>query len=110
MATKDDTAALIAAKEASDARKAIQKAKRDGDREARAGETKADAFKRIANRRTNNVLDTIASMRGLANKTNYDYSSEQVSKVISALRSGIDQLEKDFASGGPQRNDSGFGL
>lgn len=101
----DQTAAIIAAAAAKDVRSAELKAKRDTLREERSGETKADAFKRIAVRRTSNVLDQLGSMRGLANKGNYDYSAEQTGKVIAAIRAAVDKLEADFKNGGPQRND-----
>ncbi len=108
--TQEQIEQLAAEKAAAEERKAANKAKRDAEREARAGETKSDAFKRIATRRVNQALDTIATMRGLANKANYDYSEEQTNKIISALQGGIDKLAADFKAGGVRRADNGFGL
>lgn len=76
----------------------------------KATETKAEAFTRIALRRTNKALDAIALLRGLSNKGNYEYTAEQTAKIVSALRAGVDKVESDFAAGGPVKNDSGFTL
>lgn len=65
--------------------------------EPKVEETKADKFKRIAEKRTSNALDAIASIGGLAAKNNYEYTPEQVSKIMGALKGEISKLEDKFA-------------
>ena len=48
-------------------------------------ETRKDRFKRLATYRTTSVLDKIRLLGNLSNKSNYDYSDEDVSKIFSAI-------------------------
>lgn len=61
--------------------------------------SKADKFKVLVEPRTSKAMNGIATLRGLANKNNYDYTPEQVAKVLAALRGEIDVLEKAFSGG-----------
>lgn len=61
--------------------------------------SKADKFKTLANTRTGKAMNGIATIRGLANKANYEYTPEQVAKILAALRGEIDILEKVFSGG-----------
>lgn len=108
--TANTDEALLEAARAREARKAELRAKREDERAKRAGESKDAAFKRIATRRTNQALDAIALLRGLANKANYEYTPEQFAQIIKALRAGVDKVEADFTAGGPQRAENGFVL
>lgn len=107
-ATNDE--ALLVAARAKEARRLELRQKREAEREKRAGESKDDAFKRIATRRTNQALDSIALLRGLANKANYEYTDGQYEQIVRALRAGVDKVEADFKAGGPQRAENGFSL
>lgn len=107
--TKTEKQLLEEAKQR-EARKAELAARRAEEREKREGESKADAFKRIALRRTNSALDAIASLRSLSAKGNYDYTPEQFNKITAALRAEVDKVEADFQRGGPAKNESGFDL
>lgn len=59
-------------------------------------ETKAERFVRLANARTMKALDAIAAIGGLASKANYEYSEEQVSKVLGTLADEMRKLEARF--------------
>jgi hypothetical protein len=59
-------------------------------------ESKLDKFERIAGRRTNEALKKIRLIKHLANKNNYDFSEQHVSKIIVALKKEIELLEKEF--------------
>jgi len=48
-------------------------------------ENKNDKFKRIANKRTNNVLKSLRSLAKLSNTRNYEYSRIEVRKIFSAI-------------------------
>jgi hypothetical protein len=76
------------------ARAAELAAKRAERSEARQGETKGDAFKRIATARTKNALGAIQTLSGLTNPGNYDYTQEQWAKIFGAIRAEIDEVEK----------------
>lgn len=66
------------------------------DEAAIPGESKADKFKRIAAKRTSKALDAIASIGGLSAKNNYEYTPEQVSKIIGALTAEVAKLNDKF--------------
>ena len=66
---------------------------------AKVEETKADKFKRLAVSRTNKALDAIASIGGLANKTNYEYEDADALKVMGALEAELAKLGAKFKSG-----------
>lgn len=59
-------------------------------------ESKADKFVRLATSRTSKALDAIANIGGLASKTNYDYTDEQVAKIFGALEAEMTKLQTRF--------------
>lgn len=63
---------------------------------APATETKGQKFARLATSRTNKALDAIANLGGLASKTNYEYSDEQVAKIFGALEAEMTKLQTKF--------------
>lgn len=63
---------------------------------APAEETKSDKFKRIASGRTEKALDAISNIGGLANPANYEYTPEQVAKIMSALEAELTKLGNRF--------------
>ena len=48
-------------------------------------ETKRDKFIRIAESRTNKIIDMIRLLGNCANKGNYEYSEEDIKKIFSAI-------------------------
>jgi hypothetical protein len=50
-----------------------------------AQETKAQKFERIAERRVNETLRAFRLLGNLADRRNYEYTSDQVTKIFSAL-------------------------
>lgn len=61
-----------------------------------ATETKGQKFARLATSRTNKALDAIANLGGLASKTNYEYTDEQVAKIFGALEAEMTKLQTKF--------------
>ena len=59
-------------------------------------ETKHDKFKRLAGGRVNNALKNMRLIENLSNKSNYEYSQEDVLKIMKALKEGISDLENCF--------------
>lgn len=48
-------------------------------------ETKADRFIRIAEARTNKIIDMIQLLGNCANRATYDYTKEDVKKIFTAI-------------------------
>ena len=86
----------------------MAKTETPADEQAVAGESKADAFKRIAARRTNKALDALAVLENTFNKNNYEFTAEQTSAIVAALNAGIAKIEKRAAGEAP--NKTGFAL
>lgn len=66
-------------------------------------ETRFDRFKRLATRRTNAALDKLRLLGNLSNKSNYDYSDEDIRKIFSAIETQIREIKSKFTKG--KKND-----
>lgn len=75
---------------------------------AKATETKDAKFKRLAVVRMNKVLEFMEKLEGLSNKNIYEYTPEQVEKIVGTLRSKVDKLERALNAGKVQQG--GFDL
>lgn len=64
---------------------------------APANETKAQAFKRIGTTRINNAIKAIGLMEALANKATYEYTSDQVKAIETALDDSVKRVKDAFA-------------
>ena len=62
-------------------------------------ETKRDRFVRLAEARTNKIIDMIRLLGNCANKANYDYTDADVQKIFSALEKEIKHAKTKFALG-----------
>ena len=60
------------------------------------GETKKDRFKRLARKRVTKILKAMDTLSNLSNKAQYEFTTSDVSKVLTALRDKIDNLEYHF--------------
>lgn len=52
-------------------------------------ESKHDKFQRLANKRTNQVLDKLRLLGNLANTAIYDYTDEEVRKIFYTIESQL---------------------
>jgi hypothetical protein len=59
--------------------------------------SKQEAFKRIAERRTNKVLDALRLLGQCSNKRSYEYSDIQISKIFREIRKGVREAELRFS-------------
>ncbi|MEM5811032.1 MAG: hypothetical protein QXP66_03975 [Candidatus Aenigmatarchaeota archaeon] len=59
---------------------------------------KRERFKNVAGKRVQKVLDTIDSLIKCANKNNYEYNEEDVSKMMRALKDKLKILEIAYTS------------
>ena len=67
-------------------------------------ETKNERFRRIVVARVNKIIKLIQLIGNCANTANYEYSTQEVEKVFSALRSELDKAEKRFADARDMKN------
>lgn len=52
-------------------------------------ETKHERFKRVAGKRTNDVLDKIRLLGNCSNKNTYEYSKEEVNKIYNEIEKNL---------------------
>lgn len=71
------------------------------------GESPEDKFKRLASLRTQNALKKIKLLGNLSGP-GYKCTEEQINKIISALRSAVDEVEARFKK--QEAKENGFTL
>ena len=59
---------------------------------------RAEAFRRIAEKRTGRVLDSLRLLRQCSNRRSYEYNDEQVTKIFREIRSALRHAEQSFKS------------
>lgn len=69
---------------------------------------KADDFKRLATKRTQDALKALRLLRNLSNRSQYAYTDEQVAKIMAALGDALQQIETRFE--GQASKEEGFSL
>lgn len=57
---------------------------------------KTRKFRELAEKRVNNAIKQIQLIGNLSNKYNYEYTEEEVKKIINALKAEIRNLEIKF--------------
>lgn len=61
-------------------------------------ESKKDKFVRIAEARTNKIIDMIRLLGNCSNKTSYEYSKEDVKKIFTAIENELKVAKAKFDS------------
>lgn len=59
-------------------------------------ESKKDKFKRIAENRTNKILDMLDLLGNCSNKNNYEYTDDEVRAIFSAIESAVKVAKMKF--------------
>ena len=59
-------------------------------------ESKRDKFVRLAENRMNNVLKGIELLGNLSNSNNYEYTQDDLNKIIKSLKSAVSDLEHTY--------------
>lgn len=59
-------------------------------------ETKAEKFKRIAENRTNRIIDLIRVLGNLSNTSNYEYTLEEVEQIFKTIERELDNTKDQF--------------
>lgn len=60
-------------------------------------------FIRVAEARTNKIIDSIALLGNLSNTSYYEYTSDQIDAMFSAIQEELDNQRKRFADNGPKK-------
>jgi hypothetical protein len=58
---------------------------------------KSDRFRRVAALRVQKVLDNLDSLAKCSNRNNYEYTSEDVRKMLRAIRAKLKHLDHVFS-------------
>lgn len=61
-------------------------------------ETREERFKRVAEARTNTVLDKVRILGNLSNRQMYSYSEEDIRKIFSAIDKQMKEVKAKFNS------------
>ena len=61
-------------------------------------ETKNERFVRIAEARTNKIIDMIGLLGNCSNKATYDYSKDDVKKIFAAIDTELKAAKAKFDS------------
>jgi len=59
-------------------------------------ESKSERFKRIASKRTNEVLEKLRILGNLSNKSSYIYTDEEVDKIFSEINKQLRIVRQKF--------------
>lgn len=59
-------------------------------------ETKHEKFERLASKRTESVLKKLDVLANCSNKSNYEYSEDDVERIFSAIEEKVEQVEREF--------------
>lgn len=57
---------------------------------------KAERFKRVAENRTNKIIDQIRLLGNCANRSNYEYTEEEVKKIFSAIEAELRETKQKY--------------
>jgi hypothetical protein len=66
-------------------------------------ESRNDRFKRIAAKRTNDILEKIRILGNCSNKSSYEYTEEEVSKIFSEIEKQLRLTKARFLAGKRER-------
>jgi len=67
---------------------------------AKSSESKEEAFRRLATKRTNAVLERIRVLGHCANPQLYDYTQEDVRKIFQAIEKELRVVKTKFQDSG----------
>lgn len=57
---------------------------------------KRDNFKRIAENRTNKIIELISKLQNLTNPSFYEYTEEEIDSIFSAIQDELDKQKETF--------------
>lgn len=60
--------------------------------------SRVDNFVRLAEARTNKIIDMIGLLGNLSNKSNYTYTDEQVESIFNSIQQALDESKQKFSN------------
>ena len=72
------------------------------------GESKRDRFQRIAEARTNKIIDMIRLLGNCSNRANYDYDADDVKQVFDAIESELAEAKARYKMSDTPQNRFAF--
>lgn len=60
--------------------------------------SKVDNFVRLAEARTNKIIDMVGLLGNLSNKSNYTYTDEQVESIFNSIQQALNESKQRFSS------------
>ena len=67
-------------------------------------ETKRDKFVRLAEARTNKIIDMIRLLGNCSNESQYEYTQKDVNKIFSAIQAELDAAKKIYSKQDSQKS------
>ena len=64
---------------------------------AKENETKRERFVRLAENRTNKIINMIQLLGNCSNTSIYEYSDEDIDKIFSAIESSLEDARRKFS-------------
>ncbi len=64
----------------------------------KAGASKREKFRTLAENRTNKALEAISRIGNLSNRQIYEFEEAEVRKIVRALKDAVNEVENRFAS------------
>ena len=61
-------------------------------------ETKRDKFVRLAEARTNKIIDMLQLLSNCSNSNVYDYTQQDVDKIFNAIDAEVKEAKKKFSN------------
>ena len=61
-------------------------------------ESRSEKFKRVATKRTNELLEKIRILGNCSNKSTYEYSDEDVIKIFKSLEKQLETMKAKFSN------------
>ena len=59
-------------------------------------ETKREKFVRLAEARTNKIIDMIQLLGNCSNQSQYEYTQKDVTKIFNAIQAQLDEAKKRY--------------
>ena len=66
-------------------------------------ETRHERFKRLASKRTNEILEKIRILGNCSNKSSYEYTEEEINKIFSEIEKQLKLTKAKFLAGKRER-------
>jgi bifunctional pyridoxal-dependent enzyme with beta-cystathionase and maltose regulon repressor activities len=66
-------------------------------------ESRHERFKRIATKRTNDILEKIRILGNCANKSSYEYTEDEVNKIFTEIERNLKFTKAKFLAGKRER-------